>query len=749
MDGEGMHGGENSRQGHGMASIKDRFFLLLTSGKYSDMRNEREIDGIIRLIVLNSAYAIVALVIFFLGIMGIRKGSADQGLLWMFFGLAILANLFLLRTRLPFAVGGLSVIAIFGIFCGITIFNRDNTDGFAALWIYSYPLLSIFTLGLSLGLIPALVLFAVVLAGAFIPGLAMFDYSFSEAVLLCGVYFLVTGLTVIYETVRSAKDKWLLRQDRYMNMVFANTPNIIIVLDENGCFVYCANVFLRRTRIKSFEDIRKHNFREVFSRFASVELLDTLQSAFQLSIEEKSPMLTEEIIDMGGDGNSRNYEIHFTPMFDDNGIYQGAFVLFHDTTEIIHAKMRAEEANAAKSSFLANMSHEIRTPLNAIIGMTTIAKGTQDNERRDNCLEKIEEASAHLLGVINDILDMSKIGADKFELSHAEFEFAKMLRRVTSAHEFRVAERKQRLTVTIDPNVPERIISDEQRLAQVVANLLSNAIKFTPEGGSIAITAKRLADDYSAIPEKYLVAAFPDRRPGDENEVTIAPQCVLEIRVVDTGIGIAPEHQANLFQSFQQVDGSISRKFGGAGLGLAISKRIVDMMNGTIRLESEAGEGSAFIVAIRADLPEDSLQAGETEEEPAAEEDAFAGRRILLAEDVEINREIVTAILEPLGLTIDEAEDGKAAYDKFSANPDSYDLIFMDIHMPGMDGYESTRLIRSLNHPRAKTVPIVAMTANVFKEDIERCLAAGMNSHVGKPIDFDEVLVLLKKYLAA
>jgi signal transduction histidine kinase/CheY-like chemotaxis protein len=726
-----------------MASVKDRLFLLLTSGKYSDMRNEREIDGIIRLIVLNITYTIIALIMLVLGIAGIRSGSINQGLLRVFCGIMIVANLLLLRTKFPFAAGAFMVTAIFGAFCGITLFTRNNTDGFAALWIYAYPLMSIFTLGLSLGLIPALILFMVVLAGAFVPGLALFDYSFSEAILLCGVYFLVMSLTVIYEEVRSIKDKWLLRQDRYMNMVFTNSLNIIIVLDENGCFAYCANVFLRRARIKSFEDIRRHNYREVFSRFGSAEFLDTLQSAFQLSIEEKSPMITEEIIDMGGDGNFRNYEIHFTPMFDDNEIYQGAFVIFHDTTEFKHAQTRVEQASAAKSSFLANMSHEIRTPLNAIIGMTTIAKGTRDNERRDSCLEKIEEASTHLLGVINDILDMSKIEADKFELSPGEFEFAKMLRRVVGIHEFRVAEQKQTLTLTIDPEIPQRIISDEQRLAQVVANLLSNAIKFTPRGGNIALSARRLADD--SIPEKYLAAAFPDRRPGEE-ELAMVSQCSLEIRVADTGIGIAPEHQANLFQSFQQVDGSISRKFGGAGLGLAISKRIVDMMNGSIWVESEAGKGATFIFTIRAELPANSQQAA-AQQTTAEEEAVFAGRRILLAEDVEINREIVAAILEPLGLIIDEAEDGKEAYDKFSANPDSYDLIFMDIHMPGIDGYESTRLIRSLSHPRAKTVPIIAMTANVFKEDIERCMAAGMNNHVGKPVDFDEVLVLLKQYL--
>ena len=730
-----------------MASLQDRLSVLLTGGAFSDMRNEREADGIIRQIVLVVAYAIVALLILSLGIRALRNGSAAQGLFRVFVGSAILAVLLLRRMKIIPATGGIMATVIFGVFCGITLFARDGD--FSLPWICVYPLVSVFALGLPLGLIPALALFGAVLAGSFVPGLRAPGYSFSEAVRLCGVYLSVTGLAALYEAARAIKDRWLLRHDCYMNMVFGASPTIIMALDEKGCFVYCADAFLRRTRIKSFDDIRKRSFKEVFSRFASPALLDTIQSAFQLSIEEKSPMLTEDTVDMSGDGNFRDYEIHFTPMFDDSGIYQGAFVLFHDTTEINHARQRMEQASAAKSSFLANMSHEIRTPLNAIIGMTTIAKGTRDSERRDNCLEKIEEASAHLLGVINDILDMSKIEADKFELSHAEFDFAKMLRRVVSAHEFRAAERGQNVTLAIDPNVPAQIISDEQRLAQVVANLLSNAIKFTPEKGRIVIAAKRLVEDYSAIPEKYLAAAFPDRLPGEEVDVAIGPRCALEIRVSDTGIGIAPEHQANIFQSFQQVDGSISRRFGGTGLGLAISKRIVDMMDGTIRLESEPDKGSTFIFTIRAELSGDSLRAQQAAEEQAEVEAVFAGRRILLAEDVEINREIVTAILEPMGLTIDEAEDGKAAYDRFSANPDSYDLIFMDIHMPGIDGYEAPRLIRSLNHPRAKTVPIIAMTANVFKEDIERCLASGMNNHVGKPIDFDEVLALLKKYLAA
>jgi CheY-like chemotaxis protein/two-component sensor histidine kinase len=317
---------------------------------------------------------------------------------------------------------------------------------------------------------------------------------------------------------------------------------------------------------------------------------------------------------------------------------------------------------------------------------------------------------------------MSKIESGKFELSEEAFNFGDMLKRVLDVIGFRVDEKNQTLSVMVGDDIPEVIVSDEQRLAQVIANLLSNAVKFTSEGGEISIAAA--------------VSAFD----GDI--------CKLRVVVADNGIGISEEQKSKLFRSFEQADGSISRKFGGTGLGLSISKHIVDMMGGRIWVESELGRGSAFIFEVNV-LTGDAYEETEPDEIGIAESDdgVFRGKRILLAEDVEINCEVFSSLVEHTEIDIDFARDGREALDMFTAEPDRYDMILMDIHMPEMDGYEATHRIRASGLKNAATVPIVAMTANVFREDIERCRAAGMNDHLGKPIDAGEVIRKLREYL--
>jgi CheY-like chemotaxis protein len=314
---------------------------------------------------------------------------------------------------------------------------------------------------------------------------------------------------------------------------------------------------------------------------------------------------------------------------------------------------------------------------------------------------------------------MSKIEAGKMEISLVSFEFEAMIRRVINVSAFRIDEKRQSFAVHIDKNIPRALIGDDQRLAQVITNLLSNAVKFTPEQGSISLDAE-FAGESEGI-------------------------CTILIKVTDSGIGISPEQQSRLFGVFQQANSGTTRKFGGTGLGLAISQNIVEMMGGHISIKSELDKGSEFSFTVR--LPRDE-EAGVNAVEAATktENKDLTGRRILLADDIEINREIVITLLEPFGIECDCAGDGTEAVRLFTESPDRYDLILMDMQMPEMDGCEATQHIRALAFPSAKTVPIVAMTANVFREDIDKCIKAGMNDHLAKPIDAATLVEKISRY---
>ena len=389
------------------------------------------------------------------------------------------------------------------------------------------------------------------------------------------------------------------------------------------------------------------------------------------------------------------------------------------TKELEAALEKTQAASVAKSRFLSNMSHEIRTPMNAITGMAAIGKSAPDAERKNYAFEKIEGASAYLLKVLNDILDMSKIEANKFELFLTEFNFEQLVGSVVDIMGFSADEKQQKLIVNVDQQIPACLIGDDQRLAQVMTNLLSNAVKFTPENGSITLDA-------------YCV--------GENDDI-----CTVRVDVTDTGIGINEEQQGRVFSSFEQAENSTSREYGGTGLGLPISRRIVRLMGGDIWAEPGLEQGAKFSFTVPLKRGNSNLaENARVAEQPVID---LTGRRILLAEDVDINREIVMSLLAGTGLEIDCAANGKEAVSMFSRQPDRYDLVLMDVQMPEMDGFEATRQIRALDAPKAKAIPIIAMTANVFKEDVEQCMDAGMNDHIGKPLNFEQLLEKIRQSL--
>ncbi|OQW85939.1 MAG: hypothetical protein BWK76_07295 [Desulfobulbaceae bacterium A2] len=386
--------------------------------------------------------------------------------------------------------------------------------------------------------------------------------------------------------------------------------------------------------------------------------------------------------------------------------------------QLEQAMLVAEAANVAKSAFIANMSHEIRTPLNAIVGLMHLLRRGNPDPAQTEKLDKIGDASRHLLAIVNDILEFSKIEASKLVLCIGDFGFDRMLDKVVSMIGPKVREKRLQLIVERD-TIPPVLVGDSTRLAQALLNCLSNAVKFT-QRGKITVRISK----------------------SDETETGL----LLRFEVTDTGIGIAPEKIAELFTAFEQVDASSTRRYGGTGLGLVITRRLACLMGGESGAQSVPGQGSTFWFTAR--LGKSNLGPEELAEETPAlaklgPQSMPTGARILLVEDNKINQEVAVALLAEIGVKVDVANDGLGALEK--ARSGGYDLILMDVQMPGMDGLEATRVIRAL--PGCATLPIVALTANAFDEDRERCLAAGMNDFVAKPVDPEQLFGTLMRWL--
>lgn len=388
----------------------------------------------------------------------------------------------------------------------------------------------------------------------------------------------------------------------------------------------------------------------------------------------------------------------------------------------------AEHASRAKSQFLSRMSHEIRTPLSGIIGMTDIAKmAPNDPQRQQDCLNKIELSSRYLLSLINDILDMSRIESGKIELEEEPFDVKELFAQIHGMFQQKAEDANIFFQANCDGLSATMVAGDKVRLTQVLVNMVSNALKFTPAGGRVTLEARQKVVSEQAVSLEFLVA--------------------------DTGIGISEEFQARIFEPFEQEAAATGRQYGGTGLGLAISSSFVKMMGGAISVHSKPGEGTRFTVALT--LPRPSKEeAGFKNPGPDASLPGDGEKpydltraRVLLAEDNEINAEIVTVILEGYGAQVERAHDGREAVAMFQAAPGAYTLILMDIQMPLMDGLEASRAIRNHQKDDGKAVPIIGLSANAFREDVDKAIQSGMNGYLSKPIDKTKLLETVRRFL--
>ena len=416
------------------------------------------------------------------------------------------------------------------------------------------------------------------------------------------------------------------------------------------------------------------------------------------------------LADQKAEYEKRNNELHLQTMKEMEVVNQKLKKAKNVATEALQT---AENANKAKTDFLSNMSHDIRTPMNAIIGITSLIRHDAGNKAKViEYADKIDISSQHLLGIINDVLDMSKIEAGKTVFKYSDFSILDLVQELDTIFHTQIYEKQQTLTIIKENIQHEWVNGDQVHLMQIFSNLLSNAVKYTQEGGEIQFFVEE-CETKSSVYAKY------------------------RFLVSDNGMGMSADFKDTIFDAFTRAESSLTNKIQGTGLGMAITKNLVEAMGGTIDVDSELGQGSCFEVLMDLKIAEDRTVALAAQEETDEQDgNILQGMRFLCAEDNELNAEILTELLKIEGAECTICENGEEILKAFEQSaPGDYDMILMDVQMPVMNGYEATKAIRRSSHELAKTIPIIAMTANAFSEDIQHSLAAGMNAHVSKPVE--------------